>query len=190
MPVFKNIFLTKHPFYERFTSPSKKKNKLLVAVAAMQSDFTIQKANRWVSIVEEIKKIKSPEEIHLRFHPREFDYVKEQFELLFQSNKIQTLTLDTLEHSIAKNFDDYIGVIGSTSNSLRYARVAASDIFVIGLHGAGPGGGWSLPVCMGDTTGICWLEEGETFTDATLDMPILGKNENPSVAEVLLEIVN
>ena len=82
-----------------------------------------------------------------------------------------------------------MGVIGSRSGALRIARLASQKIFIIGLlEGASPGF-YGKPINMGNTEGIYWLNEGDVINEEMLDIPHLIKNTNPSVAEIINNII-
>ena len=191
IPTIKKIFWAKHPSYDLCKNSEKKaRTKLLVIITTgISSGTPNHKIKRWVTVVEEIKRLKNPVEIHLRFHPREAQPVKKRFEDAFKANNIQTVTLNSAKYALPEKFYEYMGVVGSRSGTLRFCRTASHKIFVIGLVDGIHSGFYGKPINMGNSDGIYWLNEDDTITKKTFDVPHLSKNTNPTVAEILMNIL-
>jgi hypothetical protein len=191
IPVIKKIFLAKHPSYDMCQyGTTKNRNKLLVLFGGgFPSQFSDKEINRWVLLIEEIKKIKNPIEIHLRFHPREKLSVKKRFEDAFKAKNIQIIMINSNKCPLLENFDEYMGIVGSRSGGLKIARIASQKIFVIGLVDGVESDFYGKPINMGDSEGIHWLSEGDVLTKEKFDVPHLSKNENPTIAEILNNIL-
>lgn len=191
IPPIKKVFLAKHPAYDLYKNgEEKKRTKLLVIITTGMSPQTPEhKMKRWVTVVEEIKRLKNPVEIHLRFHPREGPVVKNRLEDAFRAKSIQTVTLNSTKYALPEKFHEYMGVVGSRSGSLRFARTASKKNFVIGLVDGINSGFYGKPNNMGNSKGIHWLNEGDVITKKILDVPQLSKNTNPTIAEILTEIL-
>jgi hypothetical protein len=192
IPSIKNVHLVKHPAHGLCQTEEKKDQTKLLLVIGGPIEYKLPsvKMERWTSVVESINKLKQPSEIHLRFHPREGNSVKKQFEEAFRLKKISTTTINSNEYSIVERFNEYMGVVGSPSGALRFARAASSKIFVIGLVNATQPGFFSLPLGMGDTKGIHWLEAGNTLDEKSLTPPQLKNNPNPTVSNILVELLS
>ncbi|MBT3542593.1 MAG: hypothetical protein HN486_03815 [Flavobacteriaceae bacterium] len=156
IPTIKKMFWAKHPSYDLFKNSDKKgRTKLLVIITTgMGLKSPDHKIKRWVTVVEEIKRLKNPVEIHLRFHPREQLPLKKRFEDAFRANNIQTVTLNTTKYALPEKFCEYMGVVGSRSGTLRFCRTASHKIFVIGLVDGIHSGFYGKPINMGNSEGI------------------------------------
>ena len=62
-------------------------------------------------------------------------------------------------------------------------------MFIIGLADMTKGL-FSHPWAMGSTEGIHWLRERDSIKKEMLDAPRLAKNENPSISEIINDILN
>jgi hypothetical protein len=191
IPSAKKIFLAKHPSYDICKdSEQKRRNKLLVLVSsAINAEIPKEKMSWWIEVVQKINGIRKPVEIQLRFHPRESDILKRQFEKAFASKNIRTVTTNSIENSVVEGFSEFMGVVGSSSNALRFARAASREIFIIGLIEGALSGFYGGSFILGDSEGIHWLEKGDTFDKKYLEVPKLSLNKNPSIAEYLLQFL-
>jgi len=176
---FMKVYWAKHPRHGAFNNVSKARNKLLVLVGGPMGTISDHNLARWVEVVEKVQQLSHPTEICVRNHPREKESLKMRFEDAFRARNIQITTINSAESSIVKGFGEYMGVIGSPSSALKFARTASQEIFVIGLTGTLSSAFFDDPRCLGDTEGIHWFREGDMFEDHFVKPPKLATIEKP-----------
>lgn len=187
-PNVSSLYLAKHPYYG-FCKKNEYngKNLLVIVGGPMGNNISDQKLSFWSSTIDKIFKLSSPKEIHIRFHPRETKAAIGSFLQALRQKELDILVIDSIEKSVIENFCNYHGVIGSPSGALRFARNASESIFVIGLIDAINEDFYNKPIAMGDSRGILWLRDGDSFSREELLLSKRPKNQHFSVGEIIIE---
>ena len=183
----KGVFLARHPAYGCYEhSRGREKNKILVLLGGdIKYDWVIQ---RWTEIIEDASRLVMPLEIHLRFHPRDTKLVRKAFQDALDRKFIRYVVIDSVRTGLREGFCQYVGVISTISSSLRFFKAVASNIFIIGVADI-VDGLYSEPSALGSTEGIRWLRSGQRLTREMLSPQMHIKDDHPTYADVLLEIL-
>jgi hypothetical protein len=185
-PDISNVFLAKQPSYNICKNELVNNGNLLVVVGGpIGYNLDSEKLSFWISTIETVSKLSSPNEIHLRFHPRETSSPIESFLNAIKVRNIIVKVIDSNQIPISDNFCSYIGVIGSPSGALRFARNASLSVFVIGLVDAIHEDFYNKPIALGDSSGILWIKKGDQISKESLVSSKGFINNSLSVGEIL-----
>ena len=190
IPTAKKLYLAKHPVYEFCKNNHQKKTKLLLIIGNSNDDYKEKNIDRLIIVIEEIRRLKNPTQIHLRMHPREYLESKRKYlEQIFESKNIKYVVIDPVANAITDDLCKYMGAVCTFSSAIRILRNGSPDMFIIGLADMTKGL-FSHPWAMGSTEGVHWLRERDSFKKEMLNAPRLVKNENPSISEIINDILN
>jgi hypothetical protein len=185
-PNIPNVFLARHPSYNICKSKLVNNGNLLIVVGGpIGYELDSEKLSLWINTIETVFKLTSPNEIHLRFHPREMSLPTESFLKALREKNISVKLIDSNTISISEKFCSYLGIIGSPSGALRFARNASLSVFVIGLIDAIHEDFYNKPIALGEISGILWLKNGDQISKELLVSSKGFINKALSVGEIL-----
>ncbi len=196
VPKAKNFFLAKHPSTvfcrcQKNINQKTKKNLLILLSGHPDKELGDDKILRISETIQRSIKYLKPNELHLRFHPRT------DKTLLWPDKLIKNLEsfskckiIDAMKVSLPQSVCDYQGIIGIPSGSLRVARAACKNVFVVGLENCGDpmenGDFWF----MGNAEGIKIIHDGENLRPEDLIPIPTSFDKRASVAETLETLIN
>jgi hypothetical protein len=191
VPSVKKLFLAKHVAWDlcKNCNPIKRDKLLVLVSGAVNGVLPERKIKRWISVVKDVKLLKAPTEIHVRFHPREGEELKKQFLTAFQEEGISLVDRDPAQYSIVDGFCDYMGIIGGKSGGLKFVREASREIFVLGIVDGTEDGFHGKATGMGNCEGMHWLNEESIVNETMLETPAFAPNETPRMVDLLIEIL-
>lgn len=191
VPSVKSTALVKHPCRTplEIEPSSGQKRKLLAMLSSYSTELPPSKIDFWVRAIRGAVDAARIDQTHLRFHPRTAASLRWPQELRRRLTEARVSFVDAPPSNAAlvETIHDYVGAIGAYSGSLRTARAAAENIFVVGLLDAGEPSPFEAPWVLGDSEGIVWIGENDKISADLFSVPTPRDTDRPTAAQFLKE---
>lgn len=180
-----NTMRVRHPADGRVSRPPSTTKKLLVVFNGCLSEELIDHNFQiWVNRIQELSALVPFDVVNLRLHPRTSEQMgwpkrlSKSLAGLFIPNEI----CNALDRSLELVVSDCIGILGSPSGTLRWARALRKDIFILGLANCMDMGEDDQAYSLGEADYIRWLDNNSSISSTDL-IPVPTIEEISSISD-------